>query len=434
MATAKAPAVIRNARVLVASSNESFRRSWAARPGYETAEMEEAVGGADALAKLEAKNWSEVLLDRHLHDLDVTEVLQIIRGRHPHLLVRVVDRDPAASGRGDSHEPALMLDRAASSSISPNANSAPERNDACSQYCRAVREPANPAVSVVPLPGMMGDGPGLEQIYRLARLVSPRQTTVLITGETGTGKELVARGIHQISPRAKCPFVVVNCAAIPESLLEAELFGHARGAFTGAVQSRLGRIHVAQGGTLFLDEVGELPLSMQAKLLRFLQDGEVQRLGSSDVFRVDVRVISATNIDLLRSVQQKSFRQDLYYRLSVFPIELPSLRQRREDIVPLAVHFLARLCEQAEAPSKEISPSAVPLLRQYSWPGNVRELEHAVERAFILSGDERQLRPPHFHLPEPFSGARGAAVREISHDAQLGGAGGRDGSVGGALG
>lgn len=142
----------------------------------------------------------------------------------------------------------------------------------------------------LPLPGMMGIGPGLAQIYRLARLVAPRNTTVLITGETGTGKELVARGVHQTSKRAKNPFVVVNCAAIPEALLEAELFGHARGAFTGAVQSRLGRIHVAHGGTLFLDEVGELPLSIQAKLLRFLQDGEVQRLGSSDVFRVDVRV------------------------------------------------------------------------------------------------------------------------------------------------
>jgi transcriptional regulator with GAF, ATPase, and Fis domain len=247
---------------------------------------------------------------------------------------------------------------------------------------------------------MMGDGPGLEQIYRLARLVGPRQTTVLITGETGTGKELVARGIHQISPRAKSPFVVVNCAAIPEQLLETELFGHARGAFTGAVQSRLGRIHVAQGGTLFLDEVGELPLGMQVKLLRFLQDGEVQRLGSSDVFRVDVRIISATNIDLLRSVHQKLFRQDLYYRLAVFPIELPPLRQRREDIIPLACHFLDLLCGQTEYPSKEISHSAVPLLRQFSWPGNVRELEHAIERAFILAGDDRKLRPGHFSLSE----------------------------------
>jgi transcriptional regulator with GAF, ATPase, and Fis domain len=246
---------------------------------------------------------------------------------------------------------------------------------------------------------MMGVGPGLAQIFRLARLVAPRQTTVLITGETGTGKELVARGIHKISARSKSPFVVVNCAAIPEQLLEAELFGHARGAFTGAVQSRLGQIHVAHGGTLFLDEVGELPLSMQAKLLRFLQDGEVQRLGSSDIFHVDVRVISATNVNLLRRIQERQFRQDLYYRLAVFPLELPPLRQRREDIVPLAGHFLDAFSEQSCVPSKTLLPSAGALLRQYLWPGNVRELQHAVERAFILSQDERQLRASCFSLP-----------------------------------
>src|SRR5262249_44445357 len=172
------------------------------------------------------------------------------------------------------------------------------------------------------LPGMIGTSRSIHQVYRLVRMVSKRDTTVLITGETGTGKELVAHAIHKLSSRANQPFVAVNCAAIPEALLEAELFGHARGAFTGAVQSRLGRIHVAQGGTLFLDEVGELPLSMQAKLLRFLQNGEVQRLGSSDVYRVDVRVICATNASLQDQVEAKQFRQDLYYRLAVFRIDL----------------------------------------------------------------------------------------------------------------
>jgi DNA-binding NtrC family response regulator len=406
MTTAETHSAIRNSRVLVASSNESFRRLWVGKPEYETVEMEEAAGGADALAKLDSENWGELLLDRQLHDLDVNEVLQIIRGRHPDLLVRVVDSEPGARVGSDDNEPLLGPQSAFPPGLSPDSDRS--HTDVSVLPDDRQREAGKALPPVEPLPGMMGDGPGLEQIYRLARLVSSRQTTVLITGETGTGKELVARGIHQISPRAKNPFVVVNCAAIPEQLLEAELFGHARGAFTGAVQSRLGRIHVAQGGTLFLDEVGELPLSMQAKLLRFLQDGEVQRLGSSDVFRVDVRVISATNIDLLRSVRQKSFRQDLYYRLAVFPIELPSLRQRREDIVPLAAHFLGRLCEQSAYPSREISPSAVAILRHYSWPGNVRELEHAVERAFILSGDERQLCPSHFNLLEA-----SLAVREI---------------------
>jgi len=401
MATAETHSAIRNSRVLVASSKESFRRQWIGNPEYDAAEIEEAAGGADALAKLESENWGEVLLDRRLHDLNIDEVLQIIRGRHPHLLVRVVDSDVEVAADSEVQDPASAL----STAVVPQEPSGPLYRPARENREQQI---AKSPLRVEPLPGMMGDGPGLEQIYRLARLVGPRPTTVLITGETGTGKELVARGIHQISPRSKNPFVVVNCAAIPEQLLEAELFGHARGAFTGAVQSRLGRIHVAQGGTLFLDEVGELPLSMQAKILRFLQDGEVQRLGSSDVFRVDVRVISATNVDLLRSVHEKQFRQDLYYRLAVFPIELPPLRQRREDVVPLAAHFLNRLCEQSCVSRKEISSSSAAFLRQHSWPGNVRELQHAVERAFILAGDERQLRVPHFHLPETAS-----PVREI---------------------
>lgn len=397
MATVVAHPAVRISRVLVASSNESFRRRWVENPEYYTAQIEEAAGGADALAKLESESWGEVLLDRRLHDLDVDEVLQIIRGRYPELPVKVVDSDPGVSEARDGDEPPRMaccawpaaeVDDAPGASVQGDHLAAEDRDLPCERLYPRVE----------PLPGMMGDGPSLEQIYRLARLVGPRQTAVLITGETGTGKELVARGIHQISPRSKSPFVVVNCAAIPEQLLEAELFGHARGAFTGAVQSSLGRIHVAQGGTLFLDEVGELPLSMQAKLLRFLQDGEVQRLGSSDVFRVDVRVISATNTDLLRSVREKRFREDFYYRLAVFPIELPPLRDRKEDIVPLAVHFLDFLCEQAVVPLKKISSAAAALLCQHPWPGNVRELQHAVERAFILAGDERQLRSAHFHL------------------------------------
>ncbi len=398
MVTAVTHSAVRSSRILVASSNESFRRRWIQNTEYDASQVEEAAGGADALAKLESENWGEVLLDRRLHDLDLDEVLQIIRGRHPDLPVRIVDSDLGAAECEDSSESRPASFSTPRVSEPDDFEYEPIRDGIVPAEDRG--DELKPAQRVEPLPGMMGDGPGLEQIYRLARLVSFRQTTVLITGETGTGKELVARGIHQISPRSKSPFVVVNCAAIPEQLLEAELFGHARGAFTGAVQSRLGRIHVAQGGTLFLDEVGELPLSMQAKLLRFLQDGEVQRLGSSDVFRVDVRVISATNTDLLRSVREKRFRQDLYYRLAVFPIELPPLRQRKEDIVPLAAHFLDSLCEQAVVPAKKISSAAATLMRQYSWPGNVRELHHAVERAFILAGDELQLRAAHFRLPE----------------------------------
>jgi transcriptional regulator with GAF, ATPase, and Fis domain len=202
---------------------------------------------------------------------------------------------------------------------------------------------------------------------------------------------LVASAVHQLSRRSKNPFVVVNCAAIPEALVEAELFGHARGAFTGAVQSRLGRIHVAQGGTLFLDEIGELPLSMQAKLLRFLQNGEVQRLGSSDVYRVDVRVVCATNVRLLELARARQFRLDLYYRLAIFPIGISALRERPEDVSALANHFLRQLSGEAEVPLKFLSVQALSYLEKATWVGNVRELQHAIERAFILSGNDRTL-------------------------------------------
>jgi transcriptional regulator with GAF, ATPase, and Fis domain len=245
---------------------------------------------------------------------------------------------------------------------------------------------------------MIGSSSPLQQVYRLVRLVAPRNTTVLITGDTGTGKELVARAIHLVGPRSQQPFVTVNCAAIPEALLESELFGYTRGAFTGAFQSRVGRIHSAHGGTLFLDEVGELPLSMQAKLLRFLQEGEVQRLGSSDVVRVDARVIAATNTDLAERVREKAFREDLYYRLSVFPIDIQPLRARVEDILPLSLHFLSGFCRESGVVEKDISAAARRVLEQHSWPGNVRELRHVIERAFILSENNPELLPEHIRI------------------------------------
>ena len=243
---------------------------------------------------------------------------------------------------------------------------------------------------------MIGSSRAMERVYQLVEMVANRDTTVLVTGETGTGKELVAGAVHALSKRAKHPFVVVNCAAIPEALLEAELFGHARGAFTGAVQSRLGRIHVAQGGTLFLDEVGELPLSMQAKLLRFLQSGEVQRLGSSDVYRVDVRVVCATNVKLLELTRARQFRLDLYYRLAIFPVVIPPLRERMEDVRPLTEHFLEKLSAEGAMPRKYLSADALAYLGKAEWPGNVRELQHAIERAFILAGNDLTLGVEHF--------------------------------------
>jgi len=232
-------------------------------------------------------------------------------------------------------------------------------------------------------------------VHRLARIVARRNSTVLLQGESGVGKDMVAYAIHELSPRSSGPLVVVNCAAIPENLLESELFGYARGAFTGAVQSRLGRIHAAHRGTLFLDEIGELPLNMQAKLLRFLQAGEVQRLGSSDVFQVDVRVIAASNANLLERAAAGQFRQDLYYRLAVFPIHLPPLRERHTEVLPLARHFLAELCRANSCPLKVLDAESQFALQEHNWPGNVRELKHVIERAFILSEDDRRLTNEH---------------------------------------
>jgi transcriptional regulator with GAF, ATPase, and Fis domain len=235
------------------------------------------------------------------------------------------------------------------------------------------------------LPDMVGASEPMRELAKLIRLVAPRATAVLIEGETGTGKEVVAKAIHQLSSRANKPFVVLNCAAIPEALLEAELFGHTRGAFTGAVQSRTGRIEAAHGGTLFLDEIGEMPLALQAKMLRFLEYGELQRVGDNDTTRVDVRVIAATHQPLLQRAEEKTFRLDLYHRLAVFPVEVPALRSRMDDLPLLAEYVLAKLGEKF--PRKRLSDLALAKLQQHSWHGNVRELMHVLERATILAGD-----------------------------------------------
>jgi formate hydrogenlyase transcriptional activator len=232
---------------------------------------------------------------------------------------------------------------------------------------------------------IVGKDPGFAQAVRQARLVAAADTTVLLLGETGTGKELIARHIHERSRRASGPFVAVNCAALPEALVESELFGHERGAFTGALATKLGKFEVAHRGTLFLDEVGDLPLEAQAKLLRVLQDGQVQRVGSTRSTRVDVRVIAATNQNLQAAIAARRFRSDLYYRLNVFPIRIPPLRDRPGDIVPLARHFLSDVAAKLGRPPLRLAPAAADRLRSCHWPGNVRELQNVIERAVILS-------------------------------------------------
>ena len=257
---------------------------------------------------------------------------------------------------------------------------------------------------------ILGRSAPIQELLALIRQVAPTEATVLVTGESGTGKELVARALHAQSPRAARPIVTVNCAALAENLLESELFGHERGAFTGAERRREGRFKQADGGTLFLDEIGEMPISLQAKLLRALQQGAVQRLGSDLSEHVDVRVIAATNRDLKKEVAERRFREDLYFRLNVISIDVPPLRRRTEDIPLLAAHFLARFAERNRKTVRGFSPQAMNSLLHYAWPGNVRELENAVERAVILctgdlvTGKELPLAVAEAEAPEAASG------------------------------
>ena len=237
-----------------------------------------------------------------------------------------------------------------------------------------------------PIPdGIVGTSVALRRVLGQAEVVAPTDAVVLIEGETGTGKELVAREVHNLSARRQRPFIKLNCAAIPSGLLESELFGHERGAFTGALGQRAGRFEVANGGTLFLDEVGEIPLELQPKLLRILQEQEFERLGSSRTIRVDVRLIAATNRNLLRMVQEERFRDDLYYRLNVFPIHVPPLRERPEDIPALVRHFVDRFARRMNRRIEVIPDELLEAMQRCAWPGNVRELANLIERAVILS-------------------------------------------------
>jgi DNA-binding NtrC family response regulator len=243
---------------------------------------------------------------------------------------------------------------------------------------------------------LVGESPAMRRVAEIIRLVGPRRCTVLISGESGTGKELVARALHMASPRANQKLVTVNCTALPEHLLEAEMFGHVKGAFTGAVNTRVGRVEQAQNGTLFLDEIGDMPLEMQPKLLRVLQDREFQRLGSSETLKVDIRVIAASNVNLLERVRQGRFREDLYYRLNVVPLELPPLPERKGDFPLLVYHLVKKICDREGIPMRRIVPETLDYLKTCPWPGNVRQLENVLEMAVALSGERDVLYPRDF--------------------------------------
>ncbi|NLU90386.1 sigma-54-dependent transcriptional regulator [Chitinophaga sp. Ak27] len=252
-----------------------------------------------------------------------------------------------------------------------------------------IREAPSAPVETMFDPDIIGNSNAMKKVQDQARIVAATNTSVLLLGESGTGKERFARAIHKNSLRKNKPFITVNCAALPITLLESELFGHEKGAFTGAVQKRTGKFEQAQGGTLFLDEIGELPLDAQVKLLRTLQEKEIEKLGGGPLIKVDVRVIAATNRNLEKEVAEGKFRLDLYYRLNVFPIALPPLREHKEDIQPLALYFLKKFSDKAGKKVPVVSEAAWQTLRQYDWPGNIRELEHVLERQFILAAGEQ---------------------------------------------
>ena len=419
--------------VVVVSADAGLRARLGERLAGLRWRVREASGGAQAMLLLEAQATEAMLLDNWLPDLEVGEFAAHVRLMHPEVdllalhggefggprgmegegtrsprrnellhamrealddapvsrpvrlgdgLERVAAREPGAYRvRPDGSVTDGAVDRHGRNGGTINRRKglvAGERGGAA----RAIGQDST-------LPELVGGSEAMHELGRLIRLVAPRSTTVLIEGETGTGKEVVARALHRLSARAGKPFAVLNCAAIPESLLEAELFGHTRGAFTGAVQSRMGRIEAAHGGTLLLDEIGEMPVGMQAKMLRFLESGELQRVGDNEMTRVDVRLIAATHQPLEQRSAEGTFRLDLYHRLAVFPIETPPLRARLEDIPALAGHFLELMGQ--EGPRKRLAAAALVRLQEHAWPGNVRELMHVLERGAILAGTNPEI-------------------------------------------
>jgi transcriptional regulator with GAF, ATPase, and Fis domain len=373
--------------VFVVSPTSNYREQLQQKLGLPRWKTILSASGAGALELLRETpdDNGVLLLDPLLGDLEPVEFSGIVKNRFPKIQVLMLNSHAgqpllrSASPTAESEQIAEAINRGGTMRI----RHLPTEFDAPRYVPRGETH----------IHSMIGDSDPMQRAYEAIRMVAVRNTTVLITGESGTGKDLVAQEIHLLSPRKKQPLVVVNCAAIPETLLEAELFGYNKGSFTGAVQSRIGRIHAAHGGTLFLDEIGDMPLSLQSKVLRFLEQGEVQRLGGNDNLKVDVRVIAATNADLMKLVGKQQFREDLYYRLAVFPIHLPPLRDRIEDLEELAVAFLMKYDS-----GLSLSGTALEVLQQHSWRGNVRELRNAIERASILVGPGLEIRPEHIVL------------------------------------
>ena len=413
---------LRARTALLASSDSSFRQRLSDTLTGLRWQVREAATGAQAWAEAELSLPEAVIVDSWLPDLDLSEFIKDFRASFPKVDLLTAEGSSTQEGPRSAYRQELLYalrksqdnDTAAwkatgaavassldSGSVAesglpdqhvvaalPPIGTSQGATGLCTSGPILVSERMSPAkreFSVSErLPELVGNAPSMLDVSRRIRLVAPRNTQVLIEGPTGSGKELVAEALHRLSPRSRKPFVAINCAAIPEALLEAELFGHTRGAFTGAVQGRVGRIESADGGTLFLDEIGEMPLALQAKLLRFVESGELQRVGDNETVKVDVRIVAATHRPLARHAQDGRFRADLYYRLAVFLIRTPALSDHAQDLPLLVEHFLEQMGR--DEPVKRVDAGAMAKLAAHEWPGNVRELEHVLERAAILAG------------------------------------------------
>jgi DNA-binding NtrC family response regulator len=377
--------------LLLVDDEAAFREVIAERLTEHGFKVQQAGTGEDALERLSEFAFDILVTDLRLPGVDGRQVLDEAFARYPDILAIVI------SGYGTLKEAVEVTRLGAEGFITKpfpfeellhelNIALEKRRLRAENAYLRAQLQ------DKFKIDGMIGRTPVMDRLFELLRTVAATTSTVLITGETGTGKELAARAVHDGSARRSQRFVALNCSAIPEPLLEAELFGHIRGAFTGAVANRQGRLEQANRGTLFLDEVGTMSPALQSKLLRVLQSREFERVGESQTVRVDVRIIAATNSDLKRMVQENLFREDLYYRLNVIPVRVPALRERRADIPLLAQHFLDRLVKETPQRGRvALSQDAQQALMAYGWPGNVRQLENVIERAFALSPGRAQL-------------------------------------------
>jgi DNA-binding NtrC family response regulator len=382
------PTLSRRGTVLVVDDEEGVRAS--IRVILEdTCEVLEAKTGADALELLRTREVDLVMLDQRMPGEPGIDVLPRVKAADPSTVVVLatavhdVRTAVEALRRGaydyitkpfDVDDILMLVERALE-------KRALERQVLC---LRSALTPSGLATDG--FEGLVGRHPDMVRIYQLITQIASTPTTVLITGESGTGKELVARAVHQRSERSGQPFVAINVAAIPDTLIESELFGHEKGAFTGAHARRLGRFELAQGGTIFLDEIGSLRLDLQTRLLRALQEREIERLGGGRPVPIDVRVVAATNVNLRQAVRDRAFREDLYYRLNVVPIQVPPLRQRREDIARLVEHFVRKFARESRREVRGVSAGALDALTRYDWPGNVRELENVIHRAVVLAG------------------------------------------------